>query len=428
MVRRTLPLLALLLGPSLGIAADSSAANWPCWRGPAQDGHSSDTRVPLKWSASENLKWQVDLPGFGNSSPIVWGDRIFLTSATKDGNERWVLCLDRKHGKMLWQKSVGKGFPPEKTHNWNTHASATCVTDGERVYAFFGNPGVYCFDLDGKQLWQQSIGKLGCATGWGISGASPVLCDDLLIINGDHGGLGSQKDERGSDFGPSYLWAFNKQTGEIVWKTPRNQGMGWSTPLVLDVKGRREIIINSPHGVWSYEPKTGKELWHATGRGKEELFGEIAPVWDREQLYAFTGRPGPAMAIRLGGNGDVSDSHVTWKIRRGDRDVSSPILVDGIIYQIDRKGVLVCFDAKTGERVWSQRLGGEPCASFLYVRGKVMILDDTGKATLFEPGRQFKLVQTNKLGDSDVFRASPAIVDGQLLIRSDRRLYCVAEK
>jgi hypothetical protein len=144
-------------------------------------------------------------------------------------------------------------------------------------------------------------------------------------------------------------------------------------------------------------------------------------------LYAFTGRPGPTMAIRLGGNGDVSKSHVAWSFRRGDRDVSSPVLVDGLIYQIDRKGVLVCIDSKTGSRVWAQRLGGEPCASFLYVRGKIVILDESGKATIFEPGREFKPVQTNKLGDGDLFRATPAIVDGQMLIRSDRRLYCVAD-
>jgi outer membrane protein assembly factor BamB len=379
---------------------------------------------------TENLKWQTDLPGFGNSSPVVWGDRIFLTAATRTGSERYVLCFDRHTGKLLWQQTAAHNVPPEQIHAWNTHASATCVTDGERVYAFFGTPGVFCYDVSGKLVWKREIGKLGCSTGWGVGASSPILYGDLLIVNGDHGGEGGQTDEkRRTNYGPSYLWAFDKRTGAVVWKTERNQGMGWSTPVVLDVPGGgHELVLNSPHGVYAYDPRTGRELWRARGRAAQELFGEITPVWDEERIYAFTGRPGPVTAIRRGGRGDVTKTHIVWQTRRGERDVSSPLLVDGLLYQVDRNGVLSCYDAKTGEKVYVHRVGGRPCASLVYLRGTILLLSDDGTTHVFAPGRTFKSLHTNRLGVGDEFRASPAVVDGQILIRSDRRLYCVEAK
>ncbi len=413
-----------------------AAAAWPNWRGPQQDGYSTDTRVPLDWANDKNLKWKIDLPGLGNSTPIIWGDRIFLTSATKDGGERYVLCVERSSGKVLWKETAAKDAAGERLHEWNTHASASCTTDGERVYAYFGNPGVFCYDFNGKLLWKQSLGKLGCSTGWGIGAASPCLFEDLVIVNGDHGGMGKQKDTPRTggrtevDYGPSYLWAFNKKTGEVVWKTERNQGMSWGTPIVITTpKGRTELLLNSPHGVMGYDPKTGKELWRVTGRGGQELFGEVMPVWGNGMIFAFTGRPGPAWAIRMDGSGDVSKTHLAWSVRRGGRDVSSPIVVGDLLYGVDRQGVATCVETKSGNQVWRERLGGEPCASFLHVRGKLLLLNERGTAYVLEPGRDYKLLHTNKLGEGDeFFRASPAIVDGQMLIRSDRRLYCIAEK
>jgi outer membrane protein assembly factor BamB len=438
MIFRTLLCSSLVLTflPLAGSGAEAPArpsAYWPMWRGPEQNGYASDTRAPLEWSEKKNLRWKIDLPGFGNSSPIVWGERVFLTSATKDGTERWVLCVDRREGKILWKDTAYKGPREGKIHEWNTHASASCVTDGERIYAFFGTPGIFCYDFEGKQLWKRDFGKMDTSTEWGVGAASPALFENLVIINGDHGAEGSQHGVvRGSkaekDFGPSYLWALDKKTGAVVWKIERNQGMGWSTPLVLDSpSGRKELVINSPHGVWAYDPKTGKELWRFTGRQNQELFGEIMPVWGNGLLYAFTGRPGPIFAIKLGGSGDISKSHAAWQARQTGRDVTSPVLVGDYLYEVTRDAIMACFDAKTGKKVGTQRLSGRPCASFVYVRGKLLLVSDDGTTFVIEPGPEMKIVHKNKLGDGDEFRASPAVVDGQILIRSDRRLYCVGE-
>jgi outer membrane protein assembly factor BamB len=428
--QRSLLGVAIVLGILIAAApargqGDKGTPNWPCWRGPRQDGHSSDTRVPLQWGPAQDLKWHIDLPGFGNSSPIVWGERIFLTSASKTGSERWVFCLDRRSGKILWRETAASGLDGGPVHDWNTHASATCATDGERVYAYFGTPGLLCYDLEGKLLWQKEFGQLGSSTGWGAGAASPTLFEDLVFVNGDHGAQRSQRDERGRDYGDSWLWALDKRTGELVWKTKRNQGQGWCTPVIGSGAGHTELVLNGQLGVWAYEPRTGKELWHVTGRQEEEGFGEVTPVWGHGLLFIFTGKPGPAWAIRPGGKGDVSRSHVAWQIARKDRDVSSPILVGNHLYTLSRIGVATCLDARTGRELWRERLGGQPCASLICVRGKVVFLSEEGTAWVVEPGESFKLLHTNKLGSGDAFRASPAVVDGQLLLRSDRRLYCI---
>jgi outer membrane protein assembly factor BamB len=416
---------AVEVSPGQGAAVAPRVPAWPQWRGPHQDGHSRDPRAPLRWGPDDNLKWQTDLPGFGNSSPVVWGERVFLTSATGTGTERWVLCIDRTSGKILWQQTAAKGLPAEPVHAWNTHASATCATDGERVYAFFGTLGLFCYDFKGKLLWKKDIGPLVASTGWGAGAASPVLFGDLVVVNGDHGALRGQRDENGKDYGDSWLWALNKRTGELVWKTKRNQGMGWGTPVIWAGGGRQELVLNGQLGVWSYDPRTGKELWHVVGRRPGEGFGEVTPVWGHGLLLVFTGKPGPAWAIRPGGRGDVSKTHVAWRIKRKERDVSSPVLIGDYLYTVSRTGIATCLEARTGKEVWRERLGGEPCASLLCLRGKALILSDDGTTYVLEPGPTFKLLRENKLGDGDAFRASPAVAGGQLLIRSDRRLYCV---
>ena len=425
--------ITLATAVSLGVLAGAGAAGpghdpgWPGWRGPSQDGHSDDARVPLKWGRGENLKWQTDLPGRGHSSPVVWGERVFLTAASKTGSDRWVLCVDRTNGKILWQRGAAEGLPAEPTHAWNSHASATCATDGERVYAFFGTPGLFCYDLAGTLLWKKEFGPLVASTGWGGGAASPVLFEDLVIVNGDHGSRRGQVDEVGKDYGDSWLWALNKRTGEVVWKAKRSQGMGWCTPVVWTHDGTTEVVVNGQLGVWSYDPRTGRELWHVAGRQSEEGFGEITPVWGHGLLIVFTGKPGPAWAIRPGGRGDVSKSHVAWRVMRKDRDVSSPVLVGDHVYTVSRTGIATCLEARSGKELWRERLGGEPCASLVYLRGKVLVLSHDGTTYVLEPGPRFELAYANKLGDGDEFRASPAVAAGQLLIRSDRRLYCIED-
>jgi outer membrane protein assembly factor BamB len=401
------------------------AANWPRWRGPQGDGHAIDARLPLTWSPTENLRWQVDLPGFGHSSPVVWGDKIFLTSATETGTERYVFCVDRRTGKIVWKQTAAAGLPDEPTHAWNTHASSTCATDGERVYAYFGTPGLFCYDLDGRLLWKKDFGPIRASTDWGGGAASPLLDGDLVYVNGDQGSYRGQKDETGKHYGPSWLWALDKRTGEVVWKTRRDQGMGWCTPVIWKNAEREELVLNGQIGVWSYDPRTGEELWHVVGRADDEGFGEVTPVWGHGLLYVFTGKPGPAWAVRPGGSGDVSESHVVWRIKRKERDVSSPVLAGDHLYTVSRTGIATCVDAKTGDQLWRERLGGEPSASLVAVDGKLLIVSHDGTAYVVAADPKFSLLATNKLGDDDQFRASPAVVDGQLFIRSDRRLYCI---
>jgi outer membrane protein assembly factor BamB len=427
MYRRSFAVCFLFLASLTELRSSDVLANWPRWRGPDQNGQSADKRVPLEWSMTKNVRWQLSLPGYGNSSPIVWGDRIFLTSATKDGSERYLICVNRQQGQILWQRTAAKNAAEGKIHEWNTFASSTPITDGERIYAYYGNPGLFCYDFEGNLIWQKQFGKLGCSTHWGIGAASPILFEDLVIVNGDHGGEGSQED-KGETYGPSWLWAMNKKTGEVVWKAERNQGMSWGTPVILATpKGRTELVLNSPHGVWSYDPRTGKELWHTGGREVKELFGEITPVWRDGIIYAFTGRPGPMYAIRMDGAGDITKSHLLWNHLCGNRVVCSPLLVGNELFEVDRNGVITCYDTATGKPRWQHRLGEKCCASLVAVRGKVIALGDEGTAYVVEPGSQFKLLHTNKLTDDAAFRASPAIADGQIFIRSDHRLFCVAE-
>jgi outer membrane protein assembly factor BamB len=379
----------------------------------------------MTWGDDANLKWRLDLPGLGHSSPVVWGERVFLTAATETGSECYVVCVDRTHGKVLWQQTAAEALPAASTHAWNTHASATCATDGERVYAFFGTPGLFCYDTHGELLWKRDFGPLVASTDWGGSGGSPLVDGDLVYINGDHGSYRGQKDETGKEYGSSWLWALNKRTGDVVWKTERNQGMGWCTPVIWSNTSRRELVLNGQIGVWSYDPRTGAELWHVVGRADDEGFGEVTPIWGHGLLYVFTGKPGPAWAIRPGGKGNISESHVVWRIKRKERDVSSPVLVGDYLYTFSRTGIATCLDAKSGEQLWRERLGGQPSASLVAIGDKVLLLSDDGTTYIIQAGPTFKLLHTNKLGDGDQFRASPAIADGQLLIRSDRRLYCI---
>jgi outer membrane protein assembly factor BamB/acetyl esterase/lipase len=425
--------LVLLTG-SVG-RGEEGKDNWPSWRGPSEQGHSADDRVPLAWSDKSNLRWKARLPGKGNSSPIVWGQRIFLTAAGPNGDERYVLCINRADGKVLWQRTASKGVPAGRTHTWNGYASASCVTDGRRVYAFFGTPGLFCYDLDGNLLWKHQFGIFTSSNGWGTA-ASPFLFDDLIIQNCDNDGAKAlPKGSPPESAAPMALVALDKIKGTVVWQVPRNQGRGFSTPrLVSTPRGRLELVLNGPSGVWAYDPRTGKELWHsrrddAKDQGK---FGEPMPVTIRNLLVAFSGRPGPCQAIRLDGTGDVTQTHRVWEFRRKGRDVGSPIIWGDRLYMADNKAVLTCYDLSDGRVIWSQRLAPEAkvLASPVSVRGKLLFLLDTGETVVLEPGPKFQVHARNVLGDNRAldFAASPAVVDGCIFIRSQSFLYCVGTK
>ena len=425
--------LAVFLGGLVTAGNGGQDRNWTTWRGPSGQGHVDDSRVPLTWSDKENLLWSVKLPGKGNSTPIIWGERIFLTAASNKGDERYVICVDRNDGKILWKKLASNGVPPGRTHNWNGYASASCTTDGQRVYAFFGTPGLFCYDMNGKLLWKHDFGTFTSSTGWGTA-ASPFLFEDLVIQNCDNDGPKALP-KGGKEAAPMALVALDKIKGTIRWQTPRNQGRGFSTPwLITTPKGRLELVLNGPNGVWSYDPRSGKEWWHMLrSDGKDQAkFGEPIPVISGDTMVAFSGRPGPCQAIKLDGTGDISDTHLIWEIRRKGRDVASPIIWGDYFYAADRNAVLTCYELKTGKAVYTKRMspGGQALASPISVQGKLLFLLDNGETVVLEPGPEYKVIRRNVLaghGGLD-FGASPVVVNGRLYLRSQSQLYCVSAK
>jgi outer membrane protein assembly factor BamB len=411
-------------------------AYWTHWRGPSQQGYVKDDKVPLKWSESENLAWKTKLPGNGNSTPIVYGDRLFLTASNAKGSERYVICINTINGQILWQKTPVKEAAQEKSHEWNGYASSSCASDGKCVVAFFGTPGVFCYDMDGKELWHESFGVFTSETGWGV-GASPIIYDNLVIINCDNDGPnGLPKGVKDVEAAPMNLVALDKTNGKVVWKTPRNQGRGFGTPRLMRVAGGRlDLVLNGPLSCVGYDPKTGKELWHSTRTDPNDQmrFGEPLPVNDGEMLFIQSGRPGPWQALKLPGDGDVTKSHLVWSgSRKGHRDVASPIIWDHRVYCADNKGLISCYDLKTGKELFNERFGdgrGKALASPIAVRGKLLFLLDNGTTVVVDPETKLKVAGMNKLGDGNPldFGASPAVADGRLFLRSQTVLYCISE-
>jgi outer membrane protein assembly factor BamB len=424
----------IVMTPALADSADTAAKNtWAEWRGPSGQGYVDDAKVPLTWSTTQNLLWKTALPGNGNATPVIWGDRLFLAAASPKGDERYVLCVRTTDGSILWKQTASQGIDPGRTHTWNGFASSSCATDGTHVFAFFGTPGLFCYDFEGKLLWKKNLGVFTAESGWG-SAASPMVFEDLVIQNCDNSGAKAlPKGIKPDEAAPMALIAFNKQSGQEVWRTPRNQGMGWSTPVLIPMpNGRVDLVLNGPYGVWAYDPRTGKEIWHCErhkGDG-QALFGEPIPIFDREKLVIQSGRPGPMLAIKLGGTGDVTKSHVLWDVsRKGSRDVGSSVLWKDVIYAGDNKGFLSANDVKTGATLFRERAGSRSfSASAVVVQDRILFLMEDGVTFVLEPSRQYKLERKNAVSDGTDFRASPVIVDGRLYLRSQANLYCIGAK
>lgn len=395
-------LFALLAAP---LFAES---NWPSWRGPAGDGSSSLKALPIEWNDS-NVRWRTELPGRGQSSPVVWDDKIFLTAAENEGNKRLVIGLDRASGKIQWRNVAWTG-EPESTHSMNAFASATCATDGEIVVAFFGKGGLHAYRLDGEHLWSRDLGLFEGP--WGTA-ASPIIVDDLVIQNCD-------AEDKASIIG------IDKRTGKTVWETPRERLRGWSTPLAVRTATRTEIVVNGEHGVNAYDSKTGEELWFCKGdRGR----GSPTVTPCKDMLIAVSGRPGDMFAMRPGGSGTVNDTHEVWRTtRRGARDLPSPIVVgDYLVVFSHNPGLASCYDAATGKDLDRIRLENKFSASPIVANGLIYIPNEIGEVFVLKPGQKLEVVKSNRLtvSDEEVFRASITPSDNELLIRSDRVLYCV---
>lgn len=402
---RSATFIAFTFAASTLVLAD----DWPSWRGPQGDGHTRESNLPVKWDA-KSIVWKTALPGIGQSSPVVVGDRIFLTAALEKGKTRIVMCVERASGKVLWQQEAWSG-EPEKSHQMNGWASATCACDGEHVYAFFGKGGLHCYTVAGKKVWTRELGDFPGV--WGTT-ASPLLVGDLLVQNCD-------------STSKPYLLAVNKITGKDAWKTPRPVPVkgGWSSPVLTNGGPRKEIVLNGEEFVIGYDPASGQELWRCktfAGRGEPT----VAP--SKDQVFVVNGLAGDIYSVKLGGSGNVTKTNIVWHTpRKGDRDQPSPIVIGDYLLVADMKGVTTCYDAKTGKIWWKDRLAGQFTASPVAVNGLAFFLNEAGDTSVVQPDRKFKVLAENSLGASgEMFRASLSPANGQFFARSQTHLYCIA--
>lgn len=418
---KTLPLAAL----TLALAAFSAgAADWPNFRGPNESGVSDEKDLPTKWSDTENLVWKLDLPGRGSSSPVVRGDRVFVTCYTGYGQDaknpgdpsnlvRHLVCVDRKVGKILWDKEVKAKLPEQAfTGPYITlhgYASSTPAIDAERVYVFHGKSGVFAYDFDGNEQWQADVG--GGTNGWG-SGSSPLLYKDFVIVS--------------AAVESSSLVALNRKTGKPEWKTGGLKGF-WGSPALVEVPGGKpEIVLSLPNTMRGYDPDTGKELWKSDGIPESYLCPTV--VSKDGVVYAIGARAGASAAVRAGGTGDATKTHFLWT-KRGGSNVTSPAVVDDYMYWVSDGGTAYCLKTKDGEQVYSERLkSGGVYASVTVADGKIYVMSQKNGTFVLALGPKFEQLAQNKFTDDSTFNGSPAVSQGQIFLRSDKRLYCIGKK
>lgn len=387
------------------------AKYWPRWRGPSGQGQVAAGPYTEKWAPATHV-WKTAVPGRGNSSPIVWGDRIFLTTGYGNGERLSLLAFSRTDGKQLWETFIPQNGV-EYVHYKNGFASATPATDGELIYASFGRHGLFAFDFNGKLVWQH---KFGIIDNYHGPAGSPVLYKDRIFIYQDANPAPNQ---------PAFVGAFDKKTGKPIWTTPRNESVGWGTAVVINTGERDELIVSSQRRVAAYDPDTGKELWTVRGNTFEVI---PTPVVAHGLVFASSGRAGPTIAIRPGGSGDVTSSHVAWSSPRGSPFVPSGIVVGELLYLInDMQSILTVYEAVSGKLVYQERLGVAIregfSASPVHVNGKLYFTNDEGQTFVVEAGRSFKLQHINELGEQTL--ASPALVDGTWYWRTASSLHAI---
>ncbi len=375
------------------------AKYWSRWRGPSGQGFVAPGKYVNWWSPTSNVKWRTQVSGSGNSSPIVWADRLYVTTAQNGGAKLSLIALNRADGRKVWETVIPQ-HGVEYVHQKNGYASATPVTDGRMIYASFGRHGLVAFDLAGKIVWQRRFGVIDNYHG---PAGSPVLYKDRLFLYQDHNASTSQR---------AFVAAFDTKTGTTLWETPRTETVGWGTPVVITAGTRDELIVNGQRRVAAYDPETGKELWTVRGMTFEVI---PTPVVGEGLVFTSSGRAGPTLAIRPGGNGDVTSTHVPWSTPRGSPFVPSALVHDGLLYLInDMQSILTVYEAKTGTLVYQGRLGVAQregfSASPVVVNNELFFTNDDGDTFVVKAGREFKLMHTNSLGERTL--ASPALVDG----------------
>jgi outer membrane protein assembly factor BamB len=403
------------------------ASDWPQFRGPDGQGHAAPDKLPIKWSETENVVWKVPVPGQGWSSPVILGNQIWMTAADEKGRTLSALCFDKQTGEQLHQIEVLTTEAPGPHHPQNGFASPTPVLDAERVYVHFGPRGTACLNREGEVLWKNTQYKYEAFQG---AASSPILHGDLLILTCD-----------GTDH--QFLVALNKRTGEEVWKTQRQHleeaasrfpaetimskiaKMAYSTPLIQSVNGVDQLVSSGADHVAAYDVNTGKELWWmpyvgfsqvarpSYGNGLFYVVGSVA----QDQFCVFAVRPG---------NGKLGAEELIWQRSKGVAHVPSPILVQQRLYIMDNSGVAACLDALTGEELWKERIGGNFDASPIEAGGHVYYVSRDGVATVLDSGRDFRVLSSNELDGT--FKASPAVSDGAIFLRSDTHLYRIEQR
>jgi len=439
--RRWATTIALVAPAALG--ASPPAKRWPQWRGADGQGISRENGLPDRWSDTENVRWKTPIPGRGHSSPIVWGDRIFLTTAVEgdvvpgaravvhldEGKEFLhpasigadrrhsyrVLALDAGTGRVVWEKTAWEGAPYDNRHEKGSFASPTPATDGSRVYAFFGTEGLYAYDFDGKLAWKASLGKtptLGMGTG-----TSPILHGRLVIVQCDEDGGAA-----------SFVAALDSETGREVWRTPRQVQVSWSTPLIVRAGGRSELVTSGNEAIVAYDPDTGRELWRCKGVASNAI---PSPVASEDLVVVSAGYPDKvAFAVRAGGSGDVTGSaRILWRYSKGTAYVPSPILYGDYVYLMTDKGLLTCLDARTGEVKYEGGRVPVPTtftASPVAFDGKILLFSEDGDGFVVKAGPVHEVLGTSSLKES--VYASPALAGGRIYVRGERHLYCIGRE
>ena len=416
--------VCLVVALSSQFAVSAWGGDWTQFRGPGGGGIAEATNLPTAWDAQKNIVWKTELPGLGTSSPVILGTRIYLTcysgygeSIKKPGDMqdlmRHLVCLDRQSGKILWTKDFTPKLPESKYRSGNDsrhgYASSTLATDGKRLYAFFGISGVYGFDLDGNTLWHTDVGS--GTHGWG-SGTSPLLYKNLVIVN--------------ASIESESLVALNKDSGKIVWRTPDIKRC-WSSPLLVQVGDKQELVLNAPHKLIGLDPDTGKQLWHCNGIPD----GYICPtgITHGDVVYAIGGRKNTAIAVRAGGRGDVTQTHVLWTTDRGS-NVSSPVYLDGYLYWChESRGRAYCLDAKTGKIVYEESLTPRPgliYSSFTAADGKLYAPSQEKGTYVVAAKPEFQQLAVNRFqDDASRTNGSIAVSNNQLIMRTDKAIYCI---
>jgi outer membrane protein assembly factor BamB len=421
--------------------SDDLLNNWHQWRGPEATGVSRTANPPLTWGEKENIKWKVAIDGRGTSTPIIWGDQVFLLTAVKTGvkdlsipdpidqpktnffdikrpnakHEYVVLCLDRNTGEKIWSKVAATKIPHEGAHNDNDFASASPVTDGNYLYCWFGSAGLFCFNLDGEQIWKRDLGEVRIGSSLG-EGCSPVLHKGHLIVLRDHAGQ-------------STIEVLNAKTGRTLWKQQREEKNAWATPLVVERNGATQVITAASNFVRSYDLDSGEIIWQCSG-----LTGNVipCPVVDGDHVICMSGYQGySAIALPLAETGDITGSEkIRWKKERGTPYIPSPLLYEGLLfYNKSNQPILTCLDSKTGEVLFGpERVSplSNIYASPVGAGGRVYLTGRNGKTMVLERSPKFKVLATNQLNER--FDASPALAGRQLFLRGAKYLYCIERK